>query len=72
MSQRIDGRDESIGARPIGEPVKKRGMAAWFIPLLLLLAGVVVLLLALSQCGGSDSKAKAKAAKGGKPVAAAE
>ena len=65
MSQQIDGRDESVGARPIGEPVKKRGLAAWLIPLLLVVAGVVILLLLLSQCGGSDSSSSGSTAAPG-------
>lgn len=52
-------RDERVGAHPIGAPARKR--AAWLLPLLGLLVLVVILLLALSRCGGDDDTAKSTA-----------
>ncbi len=63
VTQHTQDRDDSIGARPIGPPVRKRGPLAWLALLALLIIGVIVVLLLLSRCGdgGDDPTAAAPA-----------
>ena len=54
MSQNVDGRDETLGARPVGPP-PRRTRAAWLWPLLLLVVVLVVVALLLSRCGSTST-----------------
>ena len=61
MTHDTQGRDESVGARPIGAPAKRRGPLAGLIPAGRLLLGVIILLLLLSRCGNDSSDSTAAA-----------